>query len=586
MKYRILSFVVILTLFTAALAFADADVQNLVLSRQGNRTVLRVDVSEQVTSNQFAVDAKGDKPYRIIVDVKPAIHRLTMKNFMSLPYSAIKSIRTSQYSVDPDRVVRIVLDMRKKLPYEVKYENGYLFIYIEDKAGAEFLTWNSSAVKPPVLAGKDDEEQVKETPVKTEEKPTDNDSIAKPKPKKDEKEVSPFKKDYSGKKPTYTDQKAPSVKPNDKSDNKKVVGDKNPYSGGSGLSPVLSLNKDNKPAPPPKQVQQGIDWSTWQYISPQQSRDLDKEITLAKRFWRPRPPQNVEVAKAAPKPAPPIEVAKVAPKPMPVPPIEVAKVESKPKQTPPPPIPNKTVASKPNPAVAGNKAEKSRTPAPKPVNLPPKPGPKVAAAPLPQDTNPKQSHPIFDNPAEWKRQLAGVTPPPQKTPPNVPPKPQIAVNTPVDTLLEETPSSVDTTTVAQKNAKEEKPTSRFRRKPAFPTKLKGTIVAEFPTRMVIKYTPGSRRDPFETLINETKKSDSPIDKKIPDIETARLVGVLESTNGERRALLEDLDGYGYILKTGDKVKKGYVGKIDSDKAYFRLFEYGWSRTVALYLSHK
>ena len=116
-----------------------------------------------------------------------------------------------------------------------------------------------------------------------------------------------------------------------------------------------------------------------------------------------------------------------------------------------------------------------------------------------------------------------------------------------------------------------------------PAKLKGTIVAKFPTRMVIKYTPGMSRDPFKTLIDETKKNDSQMQRKVPDIETLRLVGVIEAANGKNRALLEDIDGYGYILGEGDKVKKGYVSRIDSDKAYFQLYEYGWSRTVALHL---
>ncbi len=131
----------------------------------------------------------------------------------------------------------------------------------------------------------------------------------------------------------------------------------------------------------------------------------------------------------------------------------------------------------------------------------------------------------------------------------------------------------------------QRPTSRFRREPNFPNKLKGTLVAEFPQRMVIEYAPGVFRDPFETLIDETKQSDGPRVERIPDVETSRLVGVIETETGDNRALLEDLDGYGYILKSGDKVKKGYVERIDIDKAFFQLFEYGWSRTIALYLGH-
>jgi hypothetical protein len=139
--------------------------------------------------------------------------------------------------------------------------------------------------------------------------------------------------------------------------------------------------------------------------------------------------------------------------------------------------------------------------------------------------------------------------------------------------------------VEEKKADNTKETSRFRRKPAFPAKLKGTIVAEFPTRMVIKYQPRDARDPFESLIStEASDAESPSLQKILDVETSRLVGILESVDGKNRALLEDIDGYGYIVAPGDKVKKGYVSKIYSDKALFQLFEYGWSRTVALRLN--
>jgi hypothetical protein len=38
-----------------------------------------------------------------------------------------------------------------------------------------------------------------------------------------------------------------------------------------------------------------------------------------------------------------------------------------------------------------------------------------------------------------------------------------------------------------------------------------------------------------------------------------------------------------MLQSGDKVQKGYVLRVESDRVYFQIFEYGWSRTVALHL---
>ena len=127
-------------------------------------------------------------------------------------------------------------------------------------------------------------------------------------------------------------------------------------------------------------------------------------------------------------------------------------------------------------------------------------------------------------------------------------------------------------------------TSRFRRNPG-DAAVSGTMVVEFPKRLVIKYKGTSYRDPFETLINASRSTNNPIEKQVPNIDGLRLVGVIESDSRPDRALFEDTDGFGYILKTGDKVRNGYVLRVDRDKVYFQIFEYGWSRTVALQLEN-
>ncbi|MFQ5453079.1 MAG: hypothetical protein ACE5D6_02705, partial [Candidatus Zixiibacteriota bacterium] len=144
-------------------------------------------------------------------------------------------------------------------------------------------------------------------------------------------------------------------------------------------------------------------------------------------------------------------------------------------------------------------------------------------------------------------------------------------------------SKLTQSTPDKKTSSKKKSTSRFRRSPLASKKIKGTMVAEFPRRLVIKYKTKSYRDPFETLINESKTYNSPIEKKVPNVEGLKLVGIIESISKDNRALFEDNDGYGYILKTGDKVQKGYVLRVENDRVYFQIFEYGWSRTVALNL---
>lgn len=128
--------------------------------------------------------------------------------------------------------------------------------------------------------------------------------------------------------------------------------------------------------------------------------------------------------------------------------------------------------------------------------------------------------------------------------------------------------------------------SRFRRDPVTSRKIKGTLVAEFPQRLLVQYSANGSRDPFETLINQEKQTKSPIEKRIPNVEGLSFVGVIETGFGNNRALLEDKEGYGYIMQSGDKVQKGYVLRVEDDKVYFQIFEYGWSRTVALGMTEK
>jgi len=127
---------------------------------------------------------------------------------------------------------------------------------------------------------------------------------------------------------------------------------------------------------------------------------------------------------------------------------------------------------------------------------------------------------------------------------------------------------------------EESDEVEYRVNPDGPTKTTGTLAGRFPKRKVIKYQSWGTRDPFTALIDKSLAGYEP--GAPPNVETLRLVGVLKSNDGSS-ALLEDLEGYGYILKDGDKVQNGYVVQIGTDKIIFQIQEYGWSRTIALKL---
>jgi hypothetical protein len=477
-------FIIILSVLFLAVPFVgasnSANVKQLHLSRADNEIMLRIDVTGTFQYSHQIAEAVEGKPFRVLVDVFPAVHDLDKKDYLTVPSTLVKSIRTSQYSVNPDKIVRVVIDLERTAVYRIDRKGNYIYVYLPDKGGEDFHSWHSSAVKSSQTVAVKDLPEVKPEPVEQEA-------------------------------PEVAVEIQPDPEPVDQPEKEEIY-----------ESVVIET-----PVPATEELAQAWKKVSIPHYPRRSSSDFDRELAIVNESWAAN---QVSKPAASDPLVEPEEISSEVSE-------EIAVVE---------------------------------------IEKPPEP---VVVKEVKEDLEPS----TMSTPA--------VTEKPEQQPQSE--EPVVA-----KTLVKDQPETKDVATADAKDdevvsagvkteepdSEQSKPTSRFRRQPAFPAKLKGTIVAEFPTRMVIQYSPGSRRDPFETLINETKKSNNPTGKKIPDVETSRLVGVLESANGEKRALLEDLDGYGYILKTGDKVKKGYVGKIISNKAYFRLFEYGWSRTVALLLT--
>ena len=120
--------------------------------------------------------------------------------------------------------------------------------------------------------------------------------------------------------------------------------------------------------------------------------------------------------------------------------------------------------------------------------------------------------------------------------------------------------------------KEKKPEPPKVQKPKVQTK-----VDDFPKRKVITYKPGSNRDPFKALVGQGTSVGTGM---MPSVENLTLVGVFNDDTGVK-ALFEDAEGNGYILKPNDRVQNGYLVSIRKDKAVFQVTEYGWTRTIAL-----
>jgi len=112
-----------------------------------------------------------------------------------------------------------------------------------------------------------------------------------------------------------------------------------------------------------------------------------------------------------------------------------------------------------------------------------------------------------------------------------------------------------------------------------PIQSMGIQVDTTPKRQIIEYAALSSKDPFKPLVGAGagKVSDG-----LPSLENLKLVGILEDSR-MNRALLEDAEGNGYMLKPNDRIQSGFLVSVTERKAIFQVTEYGWTRTVALEL---
>jgi hypothetical protein len=102
-----------------------------------------------------------------------------------------------------------------------------------------------------------------------------------------------------------------------------------------------------------------------------------------------------------------------------------------------------------------------------------------------------------------------------------------------------------------------------------------------PARDMVIYDDMAKRDPFAPLVKGMHSGF--VSDQLPSIENLRLVGVLRDDR-ESLALLENQEGYGYVLRAGDRVENGTVVAIQENRVLFRIQDFGWSHVVALQLT--
>jgi hypothetical protein len=148
MKRHIVIILAALLILAAACPAKEVDVNRLQLNHKNGETVLKIDLSGPFQFSHQTAEAADEKPFRIIVDLFPAIHNLNQKSYEDLPPNIVKSIRTSQYSVNPEKVVRVVCDLDRNSMYRVQKQGNFVYLYIPDKASGDFTAWTSSPREP------------------------------------------------------------------------------------------------------------------------------------------------------------------------------------------------------------------------------------------------------------------------------------------------------------------------------------------------------------------------------------------------------------------------------------------------------
>lgn len=106
-------------LVVATGAHSASLVTNLSLEKKGDFTYFTIFAQDKIEFNHFILAASNDRPNRIVVDLEDAIHKLSKYNFPDLPQGTVKAIRTSQYKTQPQKITRIVLDLKEPVVYKV-----------------------------------------------------------------------------------------------------------------------------------------------------------------------------------------------------------------------------------------------------------------------------------------------------------------------------------------------------------------------------------------------------------------------------------------------------------------------------------
>src|SRR5512132_835705 len=124
----------------AALLFLPspaATVHSLSVVPSSGKAEVVIGVNAAVEVQDFTLDA----PARVVVDLKGANLHMSRRTYDMVSRSGITNVRYSQYRTD---IVRVVIELDGKHPYEVKRSAGEVRVTVTGGRTADYTAWSSS----------------------------------------------------------------------------------------------------------------------------------------------------------------------------------------------------------------------------------------------------------------------------------------------------------------------------------------------------------------------------------------------------------------------------------------------------------
>jgi len=578
-------FVVVMVAFGTNQATADVSISEFSLARHDVFTELTVRTPGRVLCNHFTEEPKFGKPFRVVLDLCGAVHKLDRKVFENLPSGVITRIRTSQYATAPQNVVRVVLDLKHEVTYKVATDENAIRISLVAPDEPDFEVWSCTAPaekaksKRPLSPPKP--EQPVMASVTPEPSPTKQ-PVASPRQTVFEVARGPYEESYLTKPAADPKREtaAADVAPFSVSPEYKVV---EPVKQSRAEQPVVQQTPQEFAAAEPRvEARPPVKTETAQ---PQWVVPVAQYDSPAGPAWTPPPPVVVETVT---EPAGEIVLTEpVQDKSQPIseqttPPAEVIEFAEAGAESIEPATPQDGV----EPVVAMETPQAVE-------NAPPS---EVKAPVREQDKQPlltRLRNKFYGSPEEEK--VDANLPVDSESLNRIRALAEIAPDQPEETVaaVEETPkrvigreeleskiASVDPGAIVSGEAYAEGETPSGS---AEDIEGMGTPVQVEPNRELVNYERAGRRDPFDPLVEGLRSG--LWTAELPRVDALRLVGILQDYDGSI-ALFEDMEGYGYILREGDPVKAGFLKLVTEDNVVFEVDDYGWVHTVVLELRNE